>query len=70
MAYSKIPKYEMPIKYSLPSSRTVKKKKVDIGIFSPDLDDVRRYSSSSNYKYNSSDKYDVAGMLLKTGIRF
>jgi hypothetical protein len=30
LAYSKIPKYEIPIKYSLPSSRTVKKKKVDI----------------------------------------
>ena len=75
IAYSLAKKYSNADRLKLRVYFTYKnsygeKKKVDIGIFSPDLDDVRRYSSSSNYKYNSSDKYDVAGMLLKTGIRF
>jgi len=75
IAYSLAKKYSNADRLKLRVYFTYKnsygeKKKVDIGIFSPDLDDVRKYSSSSNYKYNSSDKYDVAGMLLKTGIRF
>lgn len=67
--YSNADRLELRVYFTYTNSYG-EKKKTDLGLFSPDLSEVRRYSSSSKYSWNSSDKYEIAGMLLQTGIRF